>query len=67
MRLELPVQDEEAAERGRDGWHEAEADQAEQVPAVVGVEASLGVWRSTVLRFQLYDVVLKSQLHYQIP
>ena len=46
MGLELPIQDEKAAKRGRDGGHEAEADQAEQVAAVVGVEAALRVWRS---------------------
>ena len=31
-----------AAERGSDGGHEAQADQAEQVAAVVGVEPLLG-------------------------
>ena len=43
MRLQLPIEDEEAAERGRDGGHQAEADQAEQVAAVVSVEASLSI------------------------
>jgi hypothetical protein len=41
--LEVTLKKKVAAEGGRHGRHEPEADQAEQVPAVVGVQSSLSV------------------------
>jgi len=45
-----------AAQRGSDGGHEAQADQAEQVAAVVGVEPALSFLKGKkYLRFQGQD------------
>ena len=41
--LEVTLEKKVAAEGGRHGRHEPEADQAEQVSAVVGVQSSLSV------------------------